>query len=117
MGNELNAAIAELSEANEFIMYISELPTEEMVEEVERRAPSFIEHIETMGKPPKTPMDFWEGFCIWAITGLRDKYRHIWHQVTYLYFHSKDTKKIINKAKSKAAVWSAVEQILKDSNF
>ena len=117
MSNELDAAVAALSEANDFIMYISELTTEEMVMEVERRDPSFIEHIETMEEPPKTAMEFWSGFGIWTITGLKDKYRHIWDQVTYRYFHSKNTKKVINKAKIKAAMWSVVEKILKDSNF
>ena len=117
MSIELDEAVAALSEANEFIMYISELTSEEMVKEVEKRDPSFIDHIEAMDEPPKTAMDFCSGFAIRTITGLKARYPDIWSQVTYRYFHSKDTKEVINKAKSKAAMWSSVERILKDSSF
>ena len=64
MEDELEKAVAELIEAYDFFMDISEFTTEEMVEAMEERAPSFIEHIEMMEEPPKTASEFLDGFFI-----------------------------------------------------
>ena len=106
-------AIEELSEAYEFLEEIAELSLEEMVEMVEGRAPSFIEHIEGMEQPPKNALDFWEGISIWTITGLRNKYHHIWGKVVQAWFQSGLHKKVLAKAKIKAEL----EQILKNTGF
>jgi hypothetical protein len=110
---ELANAIAELNEFYEFYMEIAELPPREMVEKVEERDPSFMEHIEAMAEPPKSPLDFWTGFGIWTITGLREKYRHIWHEAIHAYFQSDLYKKVYGKAK----LQSDIERILRDTGF
>jgi len=110
---ELAKAVAELNEAYEFLEEISELSPEEMVERVEERDPSFIEHIEGMEEPPKSTLDFWEGISIWTISGLRNKYHHIWHEVVQAYFESDLAKKTFAKAKLRGEI----EQILKNTGF
>lgn len=117
MDDELKEAIAELAEFYDFYMSISELPAEEMVERVEERDPSFIEHIETMEEPPKTTLDFWSGFGIWTISGLRSKYHHIWDRVIDTYFRSGTNRQLYEKYKLKDAVWSQINKILKNSGF
>jgi len=110
---ELAAAVAELSEAQDFLMEISELGPQEMLEAVTRRDPAFIEHCEAMERPPQSDLEFWEGFGIWTITGLKSKYRHIWHKVARAYFRSPmHTTRL-----QKASMWTAIEQILKDRRF
>ena len=64
MKYKLAKAIAELNEAYEFFEEIVELSPEAMVERVEERAPSFIEHIKAMEEPPKNASEFWEVFTI-----------------------------------------------------
>lgn len=113
MKYELAKAVAELKEAYEFLEEIAGLPAEEMVERVEESDPSFIEHIEAMEEPPKGTSEFWEGFSIWAITGLRSKYRHIWDEVIQAWFQSDLCKEFRAKAKLNAEI----EQILKDTGF
>lgn len=110
---ELAKAVAELNEAYEFLEEIAELAPEEMAERVGERDASFIEHIEGMEKPPKSVSEFWDGFGIWTITGLRNKYCHIWHEVIQAWFQSDLCKEVRAKAKLKAEI----EQILKDSGF
>lgn len=110
---ELAKAIADLNEAYEFLEEIAELPPKEMVEKVEERDTSFIDHIEGMEQPPKNASGFWEGISIWTISGLRNKYRHIWHEVVQAYFQSDLHKKVLANAKLKAEI----EQILKDTGF
>lgn len=110
---ELAKAVAELNEAYEFLEEIAELSPEEMVERVEERDLSFIEHIEGMEEPPKSALDFWEGISIWTITELRNKYRPIWHGVIQAWFQSDLCKEFRAKAKLKAEI----EQILKDTGF
>lgn len=113
MKYELAKAIAEVNEAYEFLEEVAELPSEEMVERVEERDPSFIEHIEAMEEPPKSALDFWEGISIWTITGLRNKYRHIWHEVIEAWLQSDLHKKFHARAKLK----TEIEQILKNTSF
>jgi hypothetical protein len=110
---ELAKAVAELNEAYEFLNEIAELSPEEMVERVEERDPSFIEHIESMEELPRTVLDFWEGISIWTITKLHNKYSHIWHEVTQAWFQSDLSKKIYAKAKLK----TEIGQILKNVGF
>lgn len=117
MNYELAAAVTELIEAQDFIMEIAELPTKEMVNRVEKRDPSFIEHIEGMEQPPKTAEEFWEGFSIWIISGLANRYRHIWHEVIAAYFGSEAHKRRVENARFKTAIWSDIERILKTSGF
>jgi len=113
MKYELAKAIAELNEAYEFLEEIAEFSPEEMVEKVKGRAPSFIEHIEAMEDPPKSASEFWEGFSIWTITGLRNKYCLIWDEVIQAWLQSDIRKKAYAKAKLKAEI----EQILKNTSF
>lgn len=113
MEYELAKAIAELNEAHEFLEEVAELSSKEMVERVEERDPAFIAHCETMEEPPENALDFWSGFGIWTITGLRNKYHHIWHEVVEAYFQSDLHRKFYAKAKLK----SEIEQILKDTGF
>lgn len=110
---ELAKAVAELNEAYEFLEEIAELSPEEMVEKVEERAPSFIEHIEAMEGPPKSASEFWEGFSIWTITGLRNKYCLIWDEVIQAWLQSDLHKKFHARAKLK----TEIEQILKSIGF
>ena len=117
MKYEIAKAIAELHEAYEFLEEIAELTPEEMFEKVEERDKSFIEHIEMMEEPPKSASDFWEGFSIWTISRLSNKYHRIWHQVLDSWFKSDIRKKLQNSARLKTAVWSNIEQILRDAHF
>jgi len=118
MEDELEKAVAELIEAYDFFMDISEFTTEEMVEAVEERAPSFIEHIEMMEEPPKTASEFLEGFFIWTLSRLREKYRHIWDKAVDTYFHSETHKKRLENAKFKSgAMGREIEKILRDLDF
>jgi len=117
MEDELEKAVTEQIEAYDFIMDIWELTTEEMVEAVEKRDPSFIEFIKRMRKPPKNDLDFLECFCFWTITILQEKYSHIWDKATDAYFHSEARKKRFENAKIKSDICSAIEQILKNSGF
>lgn len=110
---ELAKAVAELNEAYEFLEEITELSPEEMVERVEERDLSFIEHIEGMEEPPKSALDFWEGICIWTITRLRNKHSHIWHEVIKAWLQSDLHKKFHARAKLK----TEIEQILKNTSF
>jgi len=117
MKYEIAKAIAELQEAYEFLEAIAELTPEEMFEKVEERDKSFIEHIETMEEPPKNASDFWDGFSIWTISRLGNKYHRIWHEVLDSWFKSDIRKKSQNNARLKSAVWSDIEQILRDAHF
>jgi len=117
MENDLDSALAELIEAFDFARDISKLSADEMVEKVEEREPSFIEHIETMEGLPKTASAFLEGFEIWTVSRLSHKYRHIWREVIDAYFRSEAHKLRVENAKLKTAVWSDIEQILRDSGF
>jgi len=117
MKYEIAKAIAELHEAYEFLEEIAELTPEKMFEKVEERDRPFIEHIEMMEEPPKSASDFWEGFSIWTISRLGDKYHRIWHQVLDSWFKSDIRKNFQNNARLKTAVWSNIEQILRDANF
>ena len=117
MEDRLQEALTELIEAYDFIMDISELSSEEMVERVEEQAPSFIEHIESMEEPPRTLSDFWAGFGIWTVTRLRDKYSDIWHELIHTYFRSEAWGKRIKEAQFQTLIRSQIEQILEASDF
>jgi len=117
MEDELDNAVGELIEAHDFIMEIARLPTEEMVEKVEERDPSFIEHIEAMEQPPKTAEEFWEGFSIWTVSGLANKYHHIWHEVCTAFFGSEAHKRRVQNSRFETVIWSDIDQILKASGF
>ena len=108
---ELAVAVAELSEAQDFLMEISKLSPKEMFEAVRKRDPAFIEHCEAMEEPPESPLDFWEGFGIWSIRCLGHKYRHIWEKVVDAYFVSPAHDRKMRDAE----VWSDIEEILKES--
>jgi hypothetical protein len=110
---ELAVAVAELAETQEFLMEISELAAQEMFEAIRKRDPAFIEHCEAMEQPPRNGFELWEGFGIWSITGLRSKYRHIWHKVARAYYKSPMATKQLQKAR----MWTAIEQILRDTRF
>lgn len=107
---ELTAAVAELSEVQDFLMEISELSPKEMFEAVRKRDAAFIEHCEAMEDPPKSAEDFLSGFCIWTITRLRSKYRHIWGKVVDAYFKSPAHERKMQKA----IMWTDIEKILKE---
>jgi hypothetical protein len=117
MKYEIDKAIEELNEAYEFLEAIAELTPEEMLEKVEERDKSFIEHIEIMEEPPKSASDFWEGFSIWTISRIGRKYHQIWHKVLDSWFKSDIRKKSQNSAKLKSAVRANIEQILSDAHF
>ena len=105
MESEFYDALAELAEFSAFYMGISKLSPEEMVKRVEERDPSFIEHVETMEKPPKSSLAFWSGFGIWTITRLRSKYSHIWDEVADAYLQSNPV------------IWAQINEILNNSSF
>lgn len=117
MEDELEEAVAELNAFCDFYMEISELSPEEMVEKVEEMDPEFIEHIQAMDEPPKSVGEFWSGYGIWAISGLRGKYSHIWSEVSDTYFRSDVRRQLREKSKFMSAIWSQIDEILKNSNF
>ena len=117
MENDFDKALAELIDASDFIMRISGLPAEQMVEEVAVRAPSFIEYVEAMEAPPKNSLEFWASFDIWTIEGLCSKYCEIWDKVIDAYSCSGASKQLYEKYNLRDVVWSQIDKILKKSGF
>ncbi|MBI4295469.1 MAG: hypothetical protein HY669_04810 [Chloroflexi bacterium] len=117
MGNELDDAVAELTEAHDFLLDICELAPKEMLKKIDERDPSFIEHIESMKNPPVTVEELWKDFSIWIVSGLADKYHHIWRDVTAAYFGSEAHSRQVQNARLKTALWSEVDRILQSSDF
>ena len=110
---ELAIAVAELNEAIEFIIDLPDHSPEEIVEKVAEKDPSFVEHVRTMGERPKSALEFWVRFGIWSISGLRNKYSHIWYEVAKAYWKSDLAKKTGARIKLK----TQINQILKDAGF
>ena len=110
---EIAKVAAELNDIYEFLEGLLELSPQEQVEKVAERDPAFIAHCELMEEPPKSDLDFRSGFAIWAITGLRNKYRPIWSKVVESYFQSEPHRKSLMKAKFE----DQLNQILRDSGF
>lgn len=110
---EIAKAVAELHQATKFFEEIVQLPSQEMVEKVAHRDPAFIDHIEAMKEPPKDASEFWEGFSIWTIRRLCDKYRDIWSEVIDAWFQSPLRKQLQQKFR----VESQIEEILRNVGF
>ena len=110
---ELAAAVGELSDAYEFLMYVAKLSPENMFEEIRSRAPAFIEHYEAMEEPPESAYEFWTGFGAWTITSLRFKYKREWDVILDAYFDSC----LHDSNVQRAAMWSDVAQVLKETEF
>ncbi len=110
---ELAAAVGELSEAYEFLMYVAKLSPENMFEAIKTRAPAFIEHYEATEEPSNSAYDFWTGFGTWTITSLRFKYKGQWEIILDAYFDSH----LHDSNVQRAAMWSDVAQVLKETEF
>jgi len=117
MKDELDKALKELAELYDFYIDIAELPAEEMVEKIEERDPEFIEHIEAMENPPQSGDDFWFGYGIWSMSRLHSKYRPIWGELIDAYFHSDVRRQQREKWSLSSAMWTKIDEILKNSDF
>ena len=112
----IGSAVAELIEACDFIMHLTEVSREQTVVEVAARDPSFMEHDKAREDPPSGDLFFWSHFAMWTISRLREKYNDIWEEVTEAYSHTPAAKRLSDKTSLKEAV-RQVEEILGGSGF
>jgi len=112
----ISAAVAELTEAYNFIIHLTEISREQTVEEVAERDPSFMEHDKARENPPSGDLHFWSHFAMWTISRLREKYNDIWKEVMEAYSHTPAAKRLSDKTSLEEAV-RQVEEILRDSRF
>jgi len=115
-GFRVAEAVAELIDAYDFIMHLTETSREQTVAEVAARDPSFIEHDKARENPPSGDLHFWSHFAMWTISRLREKYDDIWAEVTEAYSHTPAAKRLSDKTSLKEAV-RQTEEILRDSGF
>ena len=109
-------AVAELIDAYDFIMHLTETSREQTVAEVAARDPSFIEHDKARENPPSGDLHFWSHFTIWTISRLREKYNDIWEEVMEAYSRTPAAKRMSDKTRVEETV-RQVEEILRDSGF
>ena len=113
MKYRLAKAVAELNETHECLMEIAQLAPEKMIEKVEGEYPEFIEKIERMDDPPKDAQEFLDGFSIWSITRVIDKYDDIKEELVHSWFESD----LHRKSTAKAQLWTQINKILNETDF
>ena len=66
-----------------------------------------------MNGPFQNALEFWMGFSAWIISGLHDKYRHIWDEVTEAYWNSQFAK----NAGIRVKLVTQIDQVLEAAGF
>ena len=112
----ISAAVAELTEAYDFIIHLTEISREQTVAEVAARNPSFMEHDKERENPPSGDLHFWSHFAMWTISKLREEYDDIWGEVIDAYSHTPTAKRLSDKISLKEAI-RQIEELLGDSGF
>ena len=105
-------AVAELTEAMEFVMDMWRLDPEEAIEAVNTRYPEFAERFDAMENVDEE--DFLIQFAYWALNKrFREKCPDIWEEVKYAYLSSPAEERLRDKAK----LMEQIEQIVKESDL
>ncbi len=105
-------AVAELTEATEFVMDLWRLDPDKAREAVSTRYPEFVERFDAMENVDEE--DFQIQFAYWALNKrFREKCPDIWEDVKYAYSRSPAAERLFNRAK----LMEQISQIVKDSKF
>lgn len=115
MENDFKAkAFAELADTYEFIFHLGELDPKEVPGEIAARDPEFIQLVETFDKPPENVAVFWGVYVLRALQMLQLKYGK---KLLDAFFDSDTFRQLLQKGERRKAIWSQIEEILKDSGF
>jgi len=110
MENEVNRAVAELSELNDFLLDASKLGAKELTEVIGEKSPDYLENLKSLGETPKRATDILIDYGIWRLLWLHRNYEQVWSEVADTYFKSDSHE---GRPQLVKTLWTHVETVIK----